>query len=424
MADTDILQRVQALQFTDKNQAEHLLRTFIGDTFELDVQRVELRPLAVSLNSFNGFLWLANGERLFFKTHTELDSVVSEYYNAAVLAAAGYPVIQPVYASTEAGRQLLVYRAVEWPSVFDVAWNIECGDHTQEDSLISAQQRADEELLQIYLKTLEWQEADAAAKAPVHQLFHHRLTGGRFERFYGPLPGQSKQADQVILFPGGPRYMREVRQAVWEINGQRYDTTLDDLISQALLLLTPQQAGPSVVGHGDAHNGNLFFDASTQRLIYFDPAFAGRHNPLLDLAKPLFHNVFAMWMYFPLEKSRQTVVSLSVENDKWRLEHNYHLPSIRRAFLDSKIQNVLIPLLRKLKRLGWLRSDWQQYLKAALFCCPLLTMNLANGRRFPPEIGLLGLAMAVEMGGESLGQSSLIDAALSEARRELTLNVT
>ena len=424
MADTDTLQRVQALQFTDKNQAEHLLRTFIADTFELDVRRVELRPLAVSLNSFNGFLWLANGERLFFKTHTEPDSVVGEYYNAAALAAAGYPVIQPVYASTEAGRQLLVYQAVEWPSVFDVAWNIECGDHTQEDNLISAQQKADEELLQIYLKTLEWQEADAAAKAPVHQLFHHRLTGGRFERFYGPLPGQTRQVDQTLLLPGGPRHMREMRQAVWEINGQRYDTTLDALVSQALLILTPKQAGPSIIGHGDAHNGNLFFDTSTQHLIYFDPAFAGRHDPFLDLAKPLFHNVFGMWMYFPLEKSRHTVVNLSVEDNKWRVKHNYAPHPIRRAFLNSKVQNVLIPLLRELKRRGWLRSDWRQYLKAALFCCPLLTMNLADSGRFPPEISLLGLAMAVEMGGESTGQSSLIDTVLSEVQHELTLDVT
>lgn len=424
MADTDTLQRVQALQFIDKNQAEHLLRAFIADTFQLDVRRLELRPLAVSLNSFNGFLWLANGERLFFKTHIEPDSVVGEYYNAAVLAAAGYPVIQPVYASTESGRQLLIYQAVEWPSVFDVAWNVECGDHTLAENLISAQQRADEELLRIYLKTLEWQEAAAAAKAPVHQLFHHRLTGGRFERFYGPLPGQTGQDDQTLLLTGRRRHMREIRQAEWEINGQRYDTTLDALISEALLILDPEQAGPSIIGHGDAHNGNLFFNVSTQSLIYFDPAFAGRHDPLLDLAKPLFHNVFAMWMYYPSEKSRQTALRLSVEDNKWYVEHDYTLHPIRRAFLTSKVQNVLVPLLRELKRRGWLRSDWRQYLKAALLCCPLLTMNLADSNRFPPEIGLLGLTMAVEMGGESAAQKSLIDTILSEVQHELTLDVT
>lgn len=422
MAEISLLQRVQTLQFTDKSQAEQLLRDFIADTFKLDVQRVELRPLAVSLNSFNGFLWLANGERLFFKTHTEPDNVVGEYYNAAVLAEAGYPVVQPVHASTEAGRQLLIYQAVEWPSVFDVAWRVECdGDSVVTENLISAQQRADRELLRVYLRTLAWQQADAAAKAPVHQLFYHRLVGGRFERFYGPLPGSVKQEDRTLLLPGGQKLMSEARRAKWEINGQLYDATLDELVLQALALLKPEQAGPSIVGHGDAHNGNLFFNTSTQSLVYFDPAFAGRHDPLLDLAKPLFHNVFAMWMYFPIEKDQQITVELTIEKNKWHVEHNYALHPIRQAFLNSKVQNVLVPLLRELKSRGWLRPNWRQYLKAALFCCPLLTMNLADSNRFPPQISLLGLTMAVEMGGESALQSSLnlMDSVLSEAQTQI-----
>jgi len=48
---------------------------------------VELRPLAVSLNSFNGFLTLANGGRLFFKTRGP-GSVIGEYYNSKLLADA------------------------------------------------------------------------------------------------------------------------------------------------------------------------------------------------------------------------------------------------------------------------------------------------------------------------------------------------
>jgi hypothetical protein len=58
-------------------------------------------------------------------------------------------------------------------------------------------------------------------------------------------------------------------------------------------------------------------------------------------------------------------------------------------------------------------ADWRAYLKAALMCCPLLTMNLRDRARFPAEIGLLGLCFAVEMGLMSdPAQSSLIDAAL------------
>src|SRR5690349_9113196 len=98
----DILYKIQTLQFHDKLSAERLLGTFIRDTFTLPVTTVELRPLAVSLNSFNGFLTLEDGKKLFFKTHAEPDSVISEYYNAQRLADAGYPIIQPIFSSTEA----------------------------------------------------------------------------------------------------------------------------------------------------------------------------------------------------------------------------------------------------------------------------------------------------------------------------------
>lgn len=418
MSDGGPLQRIQALQFTDQAEAEALLCAFIGETFGLAVQRVALRPLAVSLNSFNGFLWLEGGRQLFFKTHTEPDNVIGEYYNAAALAAAGYPVIQPVYASTAAGRQLLIYEAVEWPSVFDAAWAVENGDSAVLDTLTRAQRQADEHLLAVYLHTLEWQPADAAAAAPVHQLFHHRLARGRLERFYGPLPGRAGQGGPQIELPGGAHSMQAARAATWEINGQRYDTTLDALIADALAALLPTQPGPSVIGHGDAHNGNVFLDSAARSLIYFDPAFAGRHDPLLDLAKPLFHNVFAMWMYFPHEKAAQVSVIFRVEQGRWLVEYDYPLHPVRQLFWESKAQAVLIPLVIELKQRGWLRPDWRRYLKAALFCCPFLTMNLADSARFPLSISLLGLAMAVEMGAESAGQRSLLDRTLDEVQAQ------
>jgi hypothetical protein len=46
-------------------------------------------------------------------------------------------------------------------------------------------------------------------------------------------------------------------------------------------------------------------------------------------------------------------------------------------------------------------------------------MNLADRDKFPPSIGLLGLAMAVEMGSESVGTRSTIDAVLDEVAAAL-----
>jgi hypothetical protein len=416
----NILEQIKALQFEQKADAEALALEFIRDTLKLDAVSVELRPLAVSLNSFNGFMMLTDGKRLFFKTHTEPDNVIGEYYHAGELARAGYPVLQPVYNSTEAGRQLLVYEVIEDPSVFDAAWEIEMGNVAQLPALTWAQNDADDLLCRIYEATLEEQSAEAAAKAPIHQLFYHRLVGGRLERFYGSSE-RSGGENVTIALPNGTYSMAQVRQARWVINGQAYDATLDDLISEAIRLLQPAQAGAAIIGHGDAHNGNVFFQqrGGEASLMYFDPAFAGQHHPLLDLTKPLFHNVFAMWMYFPQAKHDATHIEINVQGEVWRVEHDYTLHPVREMFLSSKVRRTFLPMLQMLKVRNWLRADWRAYLKAALFCCPLLTMNLTDGERFPPEISLLGLAMAVEMGGDSRGVRSRIDEVLDDVEQAL-----
>jgi hypothetical protein len=416
----DILQQIKALQFSDKLAAEKLVIDFIRSTFSLNVSEVELRPLPVSLNSFNGFLTLADGKRLFFKTHTEPDNVIGEYYNATTLAEAGYPVIKPLYSSTDAGKQLLIYKVIEAPSVFDVAWDIENSRSDKLVGLTEAQHAADAQLLQLYLNSLEWQSAKDAVTAPIHQLFYHRLVGGRLERFYGALPDK-REPDIEIQLPSGTYSMKSIRQAHWVINGSTYSDSLDDIIARSMKLLSPAQAGPSVIGHGDAHNGNVFFQQQTETptLLYFDPAFAGRHHPLLDLTKPLFHNVFAMWMYFPHEKHENLRITLSLKDNVLYVEHDYALHPVREIFFRSKVERVLLPILRELKRRDWLRVDWREYFKSSLFCCPFLTMNLADSDKFPPEISLLGLAMSVEMGADSQGVRSLIDKALDELERDL-----
>jgi hypothetical protein len=63
---------------------------------------------------------------------------------------------------------------------------------------------------------------------------------------------------------------------------------------------------------------------------------------------------------------------------------------------------------------NWLAENWRETLKSALFCCPFLTMSLTDSAKFSPEISLLGLAMAVEMGSESISARSEIDRTLDE----------
>ena len=404
------LQHVQNLQFSHRSNAERLMLELVKEVYADDVVSVELRPSPVSLNSIHGFLNHADGRRYFFKTHTESDTVIAEYYRAQIIADAGYPVIQPVFQSNVVGKQLLVYEKIEDPSVFEVAWKIE-NDLSEYPGLLNqlklAQNREDDALLKRYLKSLHWQAAEAAARAPIHQLFHHRLTGGRYRRFY--------QDHVELCLPKETLTFKELRHHQWHINGQEYEDTLSDIISRCHELLHPNQAGPAIIGHGDAHNGNVFLQSNpSPNLLYFDPAFAGSHHPLLDLAKPLFHNVFAMWMYFPQDMRSRLKIHSCREDNRWFITCKSSLPPARKMFFQSKLRKVLLPILREISHRNWLRKDWRVFLKAALAMCPLLTMNLADRKRFPPQIALLGFAMTMEMGAESQNTRSIIDQALDD----------
>jgi len=405
---TDLLQHIRDLQYTNRGQAEALLLGFLREVYRPDVTSVEIRTLAISLNSFNGFLTLANGESFFFKSHTETDTVIGEYYQAELLDRVGYPIIKPIFRSSDPGKQILIYERIQQPSVFDVAWAIETADHgiNSYDALQNAQIKSDQTLFNIYCQTLKPLTAESNSNQPIHQLFHHRITQGRFDRFYGE--------NRVALLPHEELPTKAIMSKHWTINGQIYSETLGGLIQQAKDLLHPNQATIGVVGHGDAHNGNVFFDGAQEHLTFFDPAFAGYHSPLLDLVKPLFHNVFAMWMYYPLEKGNRLRFELHEDQDRWIYNHDYDLHPVRAMFLQSKKDYLLKPIIKHLNTLDALPPNYRSYLKLALMCCPLLTMNLTDTTRFPPSIALLGFAMAIEMGAESHAQRSLIDQVLDE----------
>ncbi|GHO90994.1 hypothetical protein KSF_010420 [Reticulibacter mediterranei] len=398
MEQIDDLATIQRLQFTERHKAELLLQRWFALHMNLQTDSVTLTPKPVSLNSFNGIYRLGT-EEYFFKTHVEEQGVLEEYYNAELLHKAGYNVVLPLRTVHEKGQQMVIYPVIRWPVMFDLMREVETGntEHATVEVLAAAEKRECERLLHIYQTGLAASSAEEHAQAPIHQLFWHRLTGGRLNHFY---EGKS------VLLPGTTDTwfsFEEIKRFRWRINGvlQRY--TLGELIERAKQVLDPAQATMTIVGHGDAHFGNVFLEQQ-QNYLYFDPAFAGRHSPLLDIVKPLFHNVFASWMYFPYAIEPDCLLEVAIQRQEQIIDVRYpfQLPAVRGAILQTKEHYLLKPLLSWLDSIGALPENWLDVLQSALLCCPLLTVNLFDLQRMPALISWLGLTYAVHMGNNGV----------------------
>ncbi len=177
-------------------------------------------------------------EEYFFKTHVEEQGVIAEYYHAEMLAKASYNIVKPLRTLHEKGQQMVIYPVVHWPVMFDLARAIETGTTATSslNTLVAAEKRECERLLAIYSATLAQSTAEQHAQSPIHQLFWHRLTGGRYQQFY---------ADRALSLPVTPATTSHdvtnipfatLLRYRWVINGIPINgpyQTLDALIERA-----------------------------------------------------------------------------------------------------------------------------------------------------------------------------------------------
>ncbi|HEY0755588.1 MAG TPA: HAD hydrolase-like protein [Ktedonobacteraceae bacterium] len=438
---------IQKLQFERREVAEKLLRLWFARQMDLATENVRLTPKAVSLNSFNGF-YTSAGQEFFFKTHVEAHGVLNEYYHADLLDQTGYNVVQPLRLLREKDRQMVIYPVITEPVMFDLMRDQETGQDLPAgitaQTLLEAERAECRHLLEIYKRTL--QPAQDTSLAPIHQLFWHRLTRRLYE-FYAdrtfPLPGNHGNLETTPQ-PGSAVTFNQIMHARWTINGVEQFQSLGELVSLGQRILDPKRAAATVVGHGDAHFGNVFLAPQAPRngthnadniatltndaawgdvdgvssaeiadiarlnsktvyeYLYFDPAFAGQHSPLLDIVKPFFHNIFATWMYFPYEIAQDFHISVHIESGQIIVKHDYQVTPLRQDMLRVKQEELLLPLVAWLAERGALPEDWRDILRLALMCCPLLTVDLCDTTKRPPEIGWLGLSQALQLGNSGL----------------------
>ena len=395
----DSLATIQQMQFQEREKAELLLQRWLARHMHVFTESVTLTPKAVSLNSFNGF-YRSDGEEYFFKTHIEEQGIIEEYYNAEQLYQAGYNIVRPLRTIHEGGQQMVIYPVVRWPIMFDLMREVELGN-SEESSyniLVSAEKHECDRLLDIYQATFTQSTAVEHERVPIHQLYWHRLVGGRFKSFY---EGKLIQYPQGMYAIGDGISFNELLSLHWIINGILQQKTLGELVERAKVVLHPAQDALTVIGHGDAHFGNVFLE-NQNRFLYFDPAFAGRHSPLLDIIKPLFHNVFATWMYFPHTIAQDLQLAISRRGMTIIVEENYTLTPIRQAILQTKVEQLLRPLIVILGAREMLPVYWKEIIQLALMCCSLLTINLLDVEHIPPSIRWLGLLLAVQIGNNGI----------------------
>jgi hypothetical protein len=395
----------------DRDAAAAAAGQLIAASFGLPVAAVELTTDEYSLNSVSGRVRFTDGHTEFFKFHQEEgeEETVAEYYRARLLAEAGLPVDVPLRVAGEPGRQVALYRLRTEPRLADVCADLERDTGPAArlgPGLVAARRSMDAAIGSVMVATLRPPTPSSAAAA-IHQLFHHRLTGGT-----GEFPG----GRYLAWYHGHPAF-EAVADRRFRVNGVTYARTLRQLAGQAAELLEPRAlaALPGVTAHGDDHQGNVWvIDGPELRL--FDPAFASDDIPaLLAPVKATFHNVFAhpFWLYHPDEAARRAGLVVRDDGDVVSVDFAGPLTDLRRQILGSVAELAWAPLLAALAARGQLPARWREIVRAALFCCPLLVTNLLAPAR-PAPVRLLGLAQAVLAGSEPDGGTDPLTRMLDE----------
>src|SRR5207245_3973156 len=124
---------------------------------------------------------------------------------------------------------------VSWPARFDLVRAVEMGNagNISMETLVSAETRECERLLNIYQATLARATSEENAAAPIHQLFWHRISGGRFSNYY---PGK------FVRFPIENAHHRgvafdELLEYHWVINYAMQRKTLGELVAMPVVVL-------------------------------------------------------------------------------------------------------------------------------------------------------------------------------------------
>ncbi|KAG5292562.1 hypothetical protein I7I48_04688 [Histoplasma ohiense] len=278
------------------------------------------------------------------------------------------------------------------------------------DWLVSVELVRAEQVAAVQLNTIR---SEATKKEQlIHRFYYDRLhLDGRALEFYGITVPEFFQTEMRRLS------FKEFMSLPLIINGRELDS-LYHYCRQAEAILNPRGLhlinSSVAVGLGDGHGGNVMATRGGPAIRLVDYEVAGWHNPVLDLAKPLYNDAFFAILYSDLMDpcnamtacggDERQYVRYRVTEEAIAVDFNLQLSLLDRTLAYIKLEYMVRPLWERLA--DEFPNDLEfaeDILSAALFSCALLTRNFSS----QPDTFFLNAAVGVLLFSDMKGTIDL-----------------
>ncbi|KAI1811217.1 hypothetical protein GGS20DRAFT_563964, partial [Poronia punctata] len=346
-----------------------------------------------------GTIGFGNNTVLYVKSSPYLVGRVDEELKGALLAAKYFPrTIIPLLSASKA----LLYPYLEGPTQSE--GRLSFIDNNREDerklrSLLHMELIKTADTLAAYRRTLPLSEKDDIPPS-IHVYFHENLKDDKMMRDYY---GQGiKIGDHHFSF-------EKLLYVRWKINGKYYPP-LREALDKATAILSPTSpsmtACPTIFGLGSAH-GNKIMATPPNDLTYLSYEVAGFHPVMLDMAKPMYHDVFFHTQFRGslVRAEPDLVYKYNEKKHKITVTYKPCPDKLSRVIMAIKQKYLLQPLSRELQATkGVDLRDHVQLLTAALFACAIVSEDLVgNESGFVANV-VTGLMLLVAEDDKGLGE--------------------
>ena len=206
---------------------------------------------------------------------------------------------------------------------------------------------------------------------PIHRFYYTRLVNNtRFNEFYSA----------GINVHGHLLPMTSFIDMQLKVNGRCYPS-IGQISRDATRFLHPTTTSscPSVFGLGDAHGANIMVPDkggpnNRRELLYIDYEVAGYHSVMLDLAKPLYLDVFFEMLYADSIHGSPTI-EYSLDDGIIKITMDSCTDRLGQEILNIKRRFLIDPLFQYSRDIGCDLEEHVPQLAYALFSCACLTRN-------------------------------------------------